>query len=82
MGWFCSPGLAGARPVWRDKMVPLRESMVPYEEGFGYLKQIGFDGPVSVHSEYEGDHSWKKLSVEQIIEQTRVDVAYLKSLGA
>jgi sugar phosphate isomerase/epimerase len=80
MGWFCAPGLAGARPEWRDRMVPLRESPVPYEEGFGYLKQIGFGGPVSVHSEYEGDHSWKKLSLEQIIEQTRVDVAYLKPL--
>lgn len=80
MGWFWTPGLAGGRPQWRDRMVPLRESVVPYEEAFGYLKQIGFDGPVSIHSEYEGDHSWKKLSLDQITAQTRVDLAYLRQL--
>jgi len=77
MGWVYYPGVGGARPEWKDKMMPLRESAVRWEEAIGYLKQIGFNGPISVHSEYESEHSWRKLSLGQIIEQTRFDVAFL-----
>ena len=80
MGWFWEPGLAGARPTWSDRMVPVRESPVKWEEAFGYLARIGFDGPISVHSEYQGGHSWRDMSVEEVIAQTKIDVAYLQGV--
>ena len=36
-----------------------------------------FDGWVSVHSEYQGSHSWRDLKVQEVIDQTRQDLAYL-----
>ena len=81
-GWQFEPGLAGARPSWVSKMMPVRESAVRWEEAFACLAEMGFEGPVSVHSEYEGGHSWRKLSVEQIIEQTKVDLTYLRSVAS
>lgn len=66
------------KPRWYTRMVPLREGIVPWPSVFACLKQIGFDGWVSVHSEYQGGHSWKDLATEEVIAQTRLDVAYLK----
>ena len=80
-GWQYEPGYAGERPKWQSKMWPVRESAVRWEEAFACLKEIGFTGPVTVHSEYESTHSWRVLSVDEIIEQTKVDLAYLKSVA-
>ena len=79
-GWFYEAGFAGARPKWERKLMPARESAVHWEEAFTYLKQAGFDGPVSVHSEYEGGHSWRVLDVDGITAQTREDVRFYRSV--
>ncbi|GAB4562412.1 MAG: hypothetical protein Kow0047_10520 [Anaerolineae bacterium] len=63
---------------WITKMVPLKRGVVPWPEVFTCLREIGFDGWVSVHSEYQGWHSWRDLTVEELIEQTREDLAYLR----
>ncbi len=63
---------------WITKMVPLNRGVVPWPEVFACLREIGFDGWVSVHSEYQGAHSWRSLSVGELIEQTREDLAYLR----
>jgi sugar phosphate isomerase/epimerase len=59
-------------------MVPLQRGVVAWPEVFACLRQIGFDGWVSVHSEYQGSHSWRDLTVEELIEQTREDLKYLR----
>ncbi len=79
-GWHYIPGVAGVVPRWERKMYPARDSMVPWHEAFGYLKEMGFDGPMSVHSEYSGDHSWQKLDLDGIIAQTRFDLEFFKSV--
>ncbi len=61
---------------WRAVLMPLSEGMVPWPEVFRYLKEISFDGPVSLHSEYEA------MSVEQILSQTAKDFSYLKGVIA
>lgn len=63
----------------RDRMVPLEQGLVDWTQVFGYLKQIRFDGVVSLHSEYQGGHSWRDLTVDEVVEQTRADFAYLKA---
>lgn len=63
---------------WITKMVPLKRGVVPWPEVFTCLREIGFDSWVSVHSEYQGWHSWRDLTVEELIEQTREDLAYLR----
>ena len=66
-----------SRPI----LVPLGEGLVPWEEVMVCLRQIGFKGWASVHSEYQEGYSWKSLTVPEIIEQTRADMAYLQRVG-
>ncbi|NOZ27884.1 MAG: sugar phosphate isomerase/epimerase [Chloroflexi bacterium] len=63
---------------WVTRLVPLNRGVVPWPELFACLREIGFDGWISVHSEYQGGHSWRSLTVEELIEQTREDLAYLR----
>ncbi len=69
-GWFSEKG------QWQARVVPIGEGIVRWREFFACLSQMGFDGPLSVHSEYEG---W---STEQVIEQTRKDLPLLKRFAA
>lgn len=65
---------------WVARLVPLSEGMVPWPEVFAKLADAGFDGVVSVHSEYKGGHSFlgEDCTTEQLVEQTRNDLEYLK----
>jgi sugar phosphate isomerase/epimerase len=69
---------AHGKPRWYTRIVPLAEGVVPWPSVFACLKQIGFDGWVSVHSEYQGAHSWRDLSTQEVIEQTRADLSHLR----
>ena len=61
--------------TWRARTVPLGEGLVPWKEVFKILKQIGFNGPISLHSEYH-------MPLEKIIEQTKRDIQYVKEILA
>lgn len=58
---------------WHPHIVPLGEGLVPWKDVFAVLKGIGFNGPVSLHSEYHE-------SLDRIIEITRRDLAYVRSI--
>jgi sugar phosphate isomerase/epimerase len=75
-GWVRTD--AGGSASWRPLMVPLEEGIVRWPEVFARLHQVGFDGVVSLHSEYQGSHSWRDLSLEELIDQTRADLHYLR----
>jgi sugar phosphate isomerase/epimerase len=72
---------AGAR---RHKVEfhPLDGGNVPWPAVLKVLKQVGFDGPVSFHSEYQGPHSFADLDVPGVIEQTRKDVELFRAWAA
>jgi sugar phosphate isomerase/epimerase len=53
---------------------PLEEGNTPWPQVLRRLRQIGFDGPISFHSEYQGRHSFADLSVDEVIAQTGRDV--------
>ena len=82
MGFFRRGDDQTGEVTWVNKMLPLREGMVRWDEVFTCLKQINFDGPVSLHSEYEGSHSWRSLDTPELIEQTREDLAHIKEVAA
>jgi sugar phosphate isomerase/epimerase len=60
---------------WRVEVVPLGEGLVDWKGFIRCLKSIGFNGPFSIHSEYD-------LPVEEVIEQTRKDIAFLRGIFA
>jgi sugar phosphate isomerase/epimerase len=76
--WASEPGRPKA--VWRSRQVPLKDGLVPWPEFFKALAALGYDGPVSLHSEYKGSHSWRDLSTDQLLAQTAEDLAFVKGL--
>ncbi len=79
-GWKSGPGKVKA--VWQAQQVPLRDGLVAWPEVFEALKEAKFAGPISLHSEYKGAHSWRDLTTPELIEQTAADLAFVKSLLA
>ena len=45
-------------------------------------KQVGLDGPCSFHSEYQGSFSFKDMTTQELIEQTREDLKYVRQVLA
>jgi sugar phosphate isomerase/epimerase len=72
--WF--KGEKDGEVKWHHDLVPLREGIVDWKQVLGLLKSINFDGPISLHSEYEN------IPLEETIRLTRDDLAYMKSLAA
>lgn len=64
------------RVKWEHHLVPLREGLVDWPEVLELLGSEGYEGPISLHSEYED------LSRDELLRVTRDDLAYLKSLLA
>ncbi|MDQ3440831.1 MAG: sugar phosphate isomerase/epimerase [Planctomycetota bacterium] len=63
---------------WQTRIVPLNRGAVAWPEVFDCLKQLNYNGWVSIHAEYQGGHTWKDMTVPELIEQTREDLAYLR----
>jgi sugar phosphate isomerase/epimerase len=80
LAWEQVDDAALGKPRWRSRIVPLDRGVVPWPEVFACLKKTGFDGWVSFHSEYQGKHTWKDLTVDELLEQTRQDLHYLRPI--
>lgn len=68
-GWF-----KGVNKGWGVEIVPLSEGLVPWTEVFQYLRKMEFDGPVSLHSEYE------HYKLSELIHQTKNDLEYIRDI--
>jgi sugar phosphate isomerase/epimerase len=76
--WEQVPDEKLGKDRWVTRIAPLERGAVPWPDVFGVLKKSNFDGWISVHSEYQGSHSWKDLDVPGVLDQTRKDLAYLQ----
>jgi len=73
-GWFKVTDPKTGENRWMIRTVPLSEGLVPWAEVFTYLKQIGFHGPFSLHSEY------RDVDFEGLINRTKADFQYMKEI--
>lgn len=80
MAWFRLGTPDEDKKGWMRKMVPLVAGLTDWPKFIDCLKQMKFDGPISFHSEYQGSHSWKDLTIEEVVEQTARDLSYFRSL--
>jgi len=78
--YLCAVGVKDCRhvrrqdkPGWEVEWVRLGEGLVAWSEVFDALKEMGFDGPVSFHSEFQ-------QPLETILEWTRDDVRFLRAI--
>jgi len=60
------------KPRWQVRVVPLSKGIVPWPDVFARLRDLKFNGWISIHSEYAN------LDARQVIEQTRQDLSYLR----
>lgn len=65
---------------FRTEYTPLADGMAPLPEFFACLKQIQYDGIVSLHSEYKGGGSFRRLETPELLKQSAEDLRYLKSI--
>lgn len=65
---------------WRWEYCPLPDGQAPLPEFVGYLKRLNYDGVVSLHSEYKGGSSFRRLGTPELLEQSAADLRFLKSL--
>jgi sugar phosphate isomerase/epimerase len=65
---------------WRWEYSPLADGMAPLPEFFDYLKALKYDGVVSLHSEYKGETSFRRMTTPELLEQSAADLRYVKSL--
>ncbi|MGQ9553224.1 MAG: sugar phosphate isomerase/epimerase family protein [Anaerolineae bacterium] len=82
MAWIHNFDETLGKEKWSTRLVPLKQGLVPWPEVFEYLHDIGFDGTISVHSEYQGSHSWRDLNLDELLVQTKEDLDYLKGVIA
>lgn len=62
------------RKGWQVRVVPMGEGYVEWPDVLKAMKRVGFDGPVSFHSEYSG------YPVETVVDLARIDVRFIRSL--
>lgn len=60
--------------TWQRRFVGLGEGYVDWKLLVGQLKKIKFDGPISIHSEYDG------YDIGKLFDQTRMDVRFFKQI--
>lgn len=72
-GWFAGQlAESGQRHWWAD-WLGLADGMVPWDEIVEYLGGSNYDGLLSFHSHYE-------VPLDQVIDQTRVDLSFVRRL--
>ena len=72
--WVDGKHRAGGGRRHSSEWCPLAKGNTPWPQVIAVLKTIGFDGPVSFHSEYQGKNSFADLTVPQVLRQTREDL--------
>jgi len=59
---------------WRSTLVPLREGLVDWPGTMAALAAVGYDGPLTFHSEYHD------VSLDELRALTRDDLAYIRGI--
>ncbi len=72
-GWFHTQDPETGQHSWRATLVPLEEGLTQWTEVFEILGAIGWDGLVSLHSEYND------MTVPVRLEQTARDLAHIRA---
>jgi len=72
--WLRLSDVKTGEKTWKLQMMPLSEEIVPWPMVFKCLKTLGFNGCISVHSEYEA------LGFEELIQQTKEDLDYTRNV--
>lgn len=76
------PKESGGRTDWRPIKVPIAEGQADLHAFLATLKRLGTGQLLTLHSEYKGGNSFKDMTTQQCIDQTKVDLSHLRKLLA
>lgn len=65
---------------YRWEYCPVADGQAPLPEFFDILRNLKYDGIVSLHSEYKGESSFRRLTTPELLAQSAADLAYVKHL--
>jgi sugar phosphate isomerase/epimerase len=65
---------------FRSQYVPLADGQANLPRFMKRLREIDYDGIVSLHSEYKGGSSFRVLNSRELLDQSATDLRYLQSL--
>ncbi len=65
---------------FRAEYVPIADGQANLPRFMDHLREIEYDGVVSLHSEYKGGSSFRKLTTPELLDQSATDLRYVKSL--
>jgi sugar phosphate isomerase/epimerase len=74
-GWFPSTLAPSGQRTWHSDWLGLADGMVPWDQIVAHLVGTGFAGLLTLHSHYE-------VPYPQVIDQTQLDLNYVKRLIA
>jgi sugar phosphate isomerase/epimerase len=63
---------------WAFKKCPLADGIARVPDYLARLRELGYQGLFTLHSEYSDRGSWKVLNAEECLEQTRADLEFAK----
>ena len=67
---------------WKETVVPVADGVSDIPAFLAELRRLDFTGPVSLHSEYRGGKSFRRMTTDEVLEQTREDAAFVRPLLA
>ncbi|KPL12215.1 hypothetical protein AMJ85_01610 [candidate division BRC1 bacterium SM23_51] len=72
-GLYVKTGQSGVVADWEREWSLLHEGLVDWPEAIALLKEVGYDGPLSLHGEYSGPEDRKS-----ILERVARDITFLR----
>ncbi len=67
---------------WKFQKCPLADGIANLPDYLARVRELGYRGLFTLHSEYCDGNSWKILSPDECLEQTRRDLEFVKGLDA
>jgi sugar phosphate isomerase/epimerase len=80
--WIATGRGADGQQRFAFRKCPLADGIAPLPQYLAALGKLGYHGLYTLHSEYCDANSWRVLSVDECLEQTRRDLEYAKKLLA
>jgi sugar phosphate isomerase/epimerase len=72
-GWFLAQHAPSGQRHWQSSWLGIADGMVPWDEILPYLQESGYNGLLSLHSHYD-------VPLEQVLDQTRMDLQFVRRL--
>jgi len=78
--WQPQERSASGQMAFQTQYVPLADGQADLPLFMKRLREIDYDGVISLHSEYKGQSSFRTLDSRALLDQSSKDLRYLKSL--